>query len=234
MTEGKRDNWFGRLIKCAEGETKDRWDMIGKWAVEKTGESSSLIINGEGGELLFVIAGRQIVTAERLEVLALGTSGTFSDGESLSVTVSSILESGGIPVIPWGFGKWYGERGLILKKFIESEDKTPLFLGDNGGRPHIMPYPHHFRLAEASGIRILPGSDPLPFPSESWRPGSFGFIINGTIDHAKPADDIKKIILDPATRPTPFGKLEKFSRFLRNQWAMQIRKRNTGEGRDSQ
>lgn len=234
MTEGKRDNWFGRLNNWAEGDTMGLRGLTANWSIERTGESSSLKIKGEGGEFLFVIAGRQIETAERLEVLAIGTNGTFGDGNSLGVTVRAILDSGGIPVIPWGFGKWYGERGRILKKFIETTETNNYFLGDNSGRPPFLPYPHHFLLGEKRGIRILPGSDPLPFPSESSRPGNFGFTINGTIDHAKPADDMKKIILDPATRFTPFGQLEKFSRFLRNQWAMQIRKRNAGEGRNLQ
>jgi hypothetical protein len=158
LTEGKRDNWFGRLIKCAEGGAKDLRGMIGKWAVEKIDDSSSLMMNGDGGELLLVIAGRQIVTAERL------------------------------------------------------------------GRPPFLPYPNHFLLGEQKGIRILPGSDPLPIASESWRPGSFGFSVSGQIDFTKPARDIKEIIMDPATCPVPYGKLEKFSRFIWNQCAMQLRK----------
>ena len=42
-----------------------------------------------------------------------------------------------------------------------------MFLGDNGGRSSMLPYPTQFNLAEANEMKILPGSDPLPFPQEA-------------------------------------------------------------------
>jgi hypothetical protein len=135
-----------------------------------------------------------------------------------------VKECGAVPVIPWGFGKWMGTRGKIVRDLLELARKTDIFLGDNGGRPAFLPRPVHFNSAESLGIRILPGSDPLPFSSEYWRPGSFGFLVEGAMNHEHPGKDLGYILLDPNTLPKPYGKLENPYRFFRNQIAMQIRK----------
>ncbi len=227
LTESEHDKWFSRLKSCALNQAGHPNKKIYEWKVATTGESSSLALKGDRGELVYLLAGRQIVTSERLEVLALGTDKRYADGESLISTVESVLRDEAIPVIPWGFGKWYGKRGRILKRLIDSHVGHAIYLGDNGGRSSILPYPSHFRLAEARGIRILPGSDPLPFPNESSKAGSYGFALFGTIDCAKPASDVKRILLDPAVQPVPYGKPETLFRFIRNQCAMQLRKRNS-------
>ncbi len=234
LTESIYDNWFSRLKSCAQNKAEHPSRKIYEWKVATTGDPLSLELKGGKGELVYILAGRQIVTSERLEVLALGTDSRYIDGESLITTVESVLRDDAIPVIPWGFGKWYGKRGDILKKLIESHDEHTIFLGDNGGRSSILPYPSHFRLAEARGIRILPGSDPLPFPHESKKPGSYGFAVFGTIDCARPVSDLKRIILDPAVRLVPYGKPETLSRFIRNQCAMQMLMRNSKKDLDSQ
>jgi len=99
------------------------------------------------------------------------------------------------------------------------------FLGDGAGRPFFWGTPSHFREAEARGIRILPGTDPLPFPRQMGRAGSYGFLLEGTIDLTRPAEGIKTALLDPSSRLTPFGKAERALPFIRNQIAMQRRKR---------
>lgn len=53
------------------------------------------------------MAGRQIVTAEKLEVLALGTDLDIDDGRPIREVLSLVTENGGLPVIPWGAGKWW-------------------------------------------------------------------------------------------------------------------------------
>ncbi len=196
----------------------------GSWRIELTDEKEMLrAVNLNGGSF-FIAAGRQIVTLEKLEVLALLTGEAFEDGLDIETTISRVLEKGGIPVVPWGFGKWTGRRGKILARLIESYGKTGFFLGDNGGRPGFLPMASQFIKAREKKIPVLPGSDPLPFPHESNRPGSFGFFCRENISDKYPLRNLKKIISDPAIKLLPYGNPEKFLRFLKNQVGMQIKK----------
>lgn len=222
LTETARNNWFQRLRKIASEERQIRNRAFENWSFHRTKESSSLCARRAGRQTVFLIAGRQIVTAEGLEVLALATDKEFEDGSPLADVIRTVRVSGAIPVIPWGFGKWLGQRAIILKKILNRPEASGLFLGDNGNRPSFWPCPSHFKLAETKGIRVLPGSDPLPFASESWRPGSFGFSVNGSVTRECPASDLKHILLDPTTRLKEYGHLEHPWRFFRNQLAMQV------------
>ena len=176
------------------------------------------------GKRLILVAGRQIIAAENLEVLALGTEKKFQDGHPLVEIVKLVKAQGAIPVIPWGAGKWLGRRGRILAKLMDEMASEGLFLGDNSGRPWFWKQPVHFRLAQKENIRILPGTDPLPFSGETSRVGSFGFMISSRIDARKPARDILRQLNDPGTQIIPCGRLEKTTPFLHNQIAMQLRK----------
>jgi len=225
LTEAAGDNWFEYLSNhTREGKTSAR-DHSAGWTFHPTMEIQSLLARGAGRKSLFLVAGRQIVTAEDLEVLALFTDKVFEDGHPLEQALEAVTQSGGLPVIPWGFGKWTGSRGRLLLEKLEDAKNHHLFIGDNGGRASFLPRPRYFEVAEAKGIRILPGSDPLPFASEYRRTGSFGFRVDGSINSMRPAEDIRRILLDPNTRPRPYGALEKPWRFFRNQLAMQIKKR---------
>ncbi len=225
LTETSKDNWFECLTGYAGGKDGIGSKPIGNWTFHHTNETCSLCIRNGTNESLFLIAGRQIVTEENLEVLALITEREFEDGLPLTEMIQSVRNYGAIPVIPWGFGKWAGRRGAILREILEANNDVEVFLGDNGNRPSFLPRSSHFKLAEMEGIRVLPGSDPLPFASESCRPGTFGFSVEGSITSQHPAKDLKRILLDPSTRPRAYGLLEKPYRFLRNQLAMQILKR---------
>ena len=221
LAETNQDNYFDYLASLAK---QDR-QLSADWTIETTSEPSSLIICHSQGHLLYLIAGRQIITAENLEVLSLIGTQKIEDGKTLSKVVRETLDGGAIPVIPWGFGKWIGTRGIILEEFLAKRDFPYLFLGDNSGRPSFWSKPRYFQLAREKGIQILPGSDPLPFPSEFCRPGSFGFAVYGKVDAQTPAQSIKQILLKSTVEPKPYGLLETPYRFVRNQIAMQIVKR---------
>ena len=147
---------------------------------------------------LIIFPGFQIVTKENLEVLSLGTKKRLPDGNSIENTISDVLSLGGIPVLPWGFGKWYGNRGKKVNEII-MQRITNLFLGDNGGRTTLLPNPPQFKLAEANGLKILPGSDPLPFPQEAKRPMSYGFLTKIDFDEKRPWESVKQSLLDESS-----------------------------------
>jgi hypothetical protein len=77
---------------------------------------------------LYIIAGRQINSIEDIEILALGTSNFFSDGQPIAESLKQIRKVRALPVILWGVGKWLGKRGKIISDLIRSaEGKSGLF-----------------------------------------------------------------------------------------------------------
>jgi hypothetical protein len=188
------------------------------WRFEPTSEEDSLrAVNGVG-EGLVLIAGRQIVARERLEVLALGKDLDLADGLPLREVLERVRESGALPVLPWGFGKWWGQRGAVVTETLAMDGE--LFLGDNGGR--LGPDPALFRRARKLGIRVLPGSDPLPFSRHAGLAGSYGFILPQAVDLDRPAATLLRRIRESG-QPRAFGRRAGLPRFLRDQVGMQLR-----------
>ncbi|MGB7439423.1 MAG: hypothetical protein WA919_00010, partial [Coleofasciculaceae cyanobacterium] len=169
------------------------------------------------GQGIFIIAGRQVITKEKLEVLALITDKFVEDGLSLETTIQSVISAGGIPVIPWGVGKWIGRRGKLLSKLLTENNFPTLFLGDNSGRPIFWLQPIYFQQAKKQGLRVLPGTDPLPLASEASRPGSFGFTIQGSLSREEPGKQLKQMLLDSTVSINNYGYLETPWRFVSNQ-----------------
>lgn len=230
LTETVGDNWFRRLKRhSVEREGVIEGNQNG-WSFFATREECSLVAQSRMGKKILIIAGRQIVTLENLEVLALGTLSRLNEGEPVHRVIEKIRSVDALPVIPWGFGKWWGRRGKIVKEILRSHKGSPLFLGDNGNRPGLLPPPSFFASAESVEIRILPGSDPLPFPKEMNRVGRFGFSVDGELIGDCPMAELKRLIVRKDTELKRFGDLEKPLNFLRNQITMQVKKRFTWRG----
>lgn len=136
------------------------------------------IDRGEGGSLL-LLAGRQVLTEERLEVLCLGVDAEIDDGLPLPRAVERVREAGGIPVLPWSPGKWRGRRGEQVRTLLQQSDPGELWVGDIAMRPQGSPRPRAFRLAQDRGIGILAGTDPLPVAGEEGVVGSYGIRVEG-------------------------------------------------------
>lgn len=218
FTESAGDNFF-EVLRATEGKDGQRW------AVGKTDETCSLIASFAGEPRIVVVAGRQIVTAEDIEVLALGTSLHFEDGADLPATLGAVLDAGAVAALPWGFGKWWFRRGRLIRQTIEDAGQRRIFLGDNGGRLALSPRPPLFDLAARRGIFILPGSDPLPMPSQVTKVGGYGFVLPGQLDASTPVESLKHLLVGLAAQPRTFGQLEAPFAFCRNQVMMQLRKR---------
>ncbi len=203
-------------------------DAPGSVRIERTAEDDSLLARrGDGGQPpLVLIAGRQVVAAEALEVLALACVVVIPDGLPLAETLERVRAAGGLPAVPWGFGKWWFGRGRRVAELIDAGRPGRLFLGDNGGRLARGGRPRHFATAERRGLRVLPGSDPLPFPHHAGRAGSFGFTLVAPLDLRKPAAAIRALLPDPAVAIRPYGRGEGLLGFVRNQVGMQLVKRS--------
>lgn len=194
------------------------------WNVSETNESVSLRLEGDDGRRLFVVSGRQIVTDERLEVLALGMRDTVADGQPIRAVIEKVQASGALCVLPWGFGKWTGRRGRIVRELLDEDLGDNLFLGDNAGRLGLWSRPREFAMADERGIPILPGTDPLPWPSEVSAAAAFGSVLDCAIDPATPFADVRRYLVDQRGRCRPYGELERLVPFVRHQIGMQFKK----------
>jgi hypothetical protein len=220
LTDGSGEQSFQSFRRLAGRKA------AGGWRFDSTHEELSLRVADRDGRWLWLVAGRQIVVAENLEVLALGCEEHLPDHQPLLETIAAVRSSGGLVVIPWGVGKWWFHRGRLVESLIEEQDPSDFFLGDNGGRPRVFGAPRLFELARRRGVRILRGSDPLPFSRQEKRAGSCGFAVEGSLDPARPAACLKGILSSPLVQPIPFGEGERLLPFVRNQLAMQLRKRH--------
>jgi len=166
---------FGRLR--ALGNRESRPSVLPGWTVQSTGSDQVGFRHDDGSSIVF-LNGRQLVTAEGLEVLAVGADNSLRDNLSLSRTLGAVRARGGLSAIAWGVGKWLGRRGRLVSEAVRAEaGSSDVVLGDNGGRPWWWARVPQFDLAAEVGMRILPGSDPLPIRGDEKRIASYGFEI---------------------------------------------------------
>src|SRR5690606_9685667 len=146
-------------------------DVPEAWRIEDAGRRHVQFGQTDGSGILF-IRGRQLVTAEGLEVLAAGVGGDLRSGQDLSPTLEGGRARGGWSTIAWGVGKWLGRRGRLVSEAVRAEAGSgDVFLGDNGGRPGLWRFVPQFDVAAENGMRVLPGTDPLPVPGDEARIG---------------------------------------------------------------
>jgi hypothetical protein len=210
----------------AKGESSRYSLDAGGWTLSITGESESLIARC-GERRLFLIGGRQIACQEGLEVLALGTRASFVDKRPIREVLRETAGLGLPHVIPWGAGKWFFGRGRLLSELLATHKSPLFFLGDEGGRPGLWRYPGHFREGAQIGVRDLPGTDPLPFPHEVSKVGRMGFCAEINLNISTPWGSMMNALRDRYVKLNRFARLEPPLRFLRNQIAMQLRKRQS-------
>ena len=219
LTESSGTNQFERIAKMIDVDSSD------DFSASATSEPSTIRISTGGGQQVYIVAGRQIVTAENLEILALGYNQDYPDGRPLNYALKDLEESGCLRVLPWGAGKWLGKRGKIIDSLVSSWDGGSLFLGDNGNRPKFWSLPAVFEQAASRGIHNLPGSDPLPFPGLEKKAGSFGFMLRGQIKSETPFQSLVSHVVGRPQSVTQFGNAECLIPFIKNQISMQIAKR---------
>jgi hypothetical protein len=218
FTEAAGDQVFGELARTIGYQ-------IGRWSVCATREACSLALQRDDGARLLVVAGRQLVSQEKLELSAYFITETIPDGAPLTTLLTQVDHLGGLAVIPWGVGKWFGKRGQEIKARLQRRT-TPFLLSDNGGRPWFWPMPRLFHLARQHQIPVLAGSDPLPRASEQQQAGRVGFVLQGALHPTCPAEALKQRLLSLRMTPPHYGKPERAWGFMRNQIYMQLRRRS--------
>ena len=168
LTQTSRDSVYDRWAAAGRAggfELHDTGSPAGRWAER-------------GADRLLLIAGRQLITPERLEVLAIGTDAAAASltAADLTGTVRRVRDTGAWPVLPYGFGKWTGARGRTVRRLIDAARPGDFAVGDNGNRPRLLGCPRPLRRAAARGLGHLPGTDPLPLPGCRGQAGGYGVV----------------------------------------------------------
>jgi hypothetical protein len=123
---------------------------------------------------LVLVRGAQYVSAERIEVLALGVGRDERlEGAAAADIVGAIGVAGGVPCLPWSPGKWLGGRGRVVARLLRDFSPQQLTVGDIALRTSYGPPSPLLMYARWRGFRTLRGSDPLPLPGEEWQVGAF-------------------------------------------------------------
>jgi hypothetical protein len=191
----------------------------------QTAEPDSLIAR-RGERTIVLVAGRQIIRKENIELLSLLCSFKIEDKTlSLADLAKTVVDKGGLPVLPWGVGKWWGARGRVVAALLHSAIDFPLFLGDNGNRPTFWPEPALLRQSRDMQIPVLSGSDPLPLASHLMRSGSYGVLLpDGELFKDYPVASLHKMLIS-GKEITGFGSRAGSLQFIIDQLRVNLRKR---------
>jgi hypothetical protein len=217
LTETARDHVYDAIL------SGDRRWRPSRWSVRTTRDDAGIVLSSPNNDEIIVLAGSQIATSERLEVLALATTRRYPDRRSLQETLDALGADGVKAVIPWGFGKWWLGRGRLLEDLIARSEPRAFLLGDSGGRPMAAPRPKLFNVAERSGFPILPGTDSFPYPSQQGKAGSFGFVIESWHADDSPAAEFRAQLARLRQSPPSFGSRVNLAEFAWLQVAMNVR-----------
>jgi hypothetical protein len=186
--------------------------------LEQRGEH---IVAGRIGEL-FMFAGRQIATLERLEVLALCSNESFTDGLTFEESLAQVRASGALPVLPWSPGKWIGKRGRIIETALADAKPGELLLADSSLRPRGFPEPAAFRHARSRGFGIIAGTDPLPYSGQESEVGTFGFRMPH-FDAGSPLQSVRDALLKPHSTIELVGKRSSLPAVIKRLWKNKCR-----------
>ena len=216
------------LVRFQEAVDADPADPV---RFERTGEDESVIARVEADGYSgagVVIAGRQIQTAEGLEVLGLGAPVEPPDGMPLDEAISATVALGAVPVLPWGFGKWTLGRRRVIERAFARREPGGFLVADTAHRPTALPRPKLLGRAEACGIPVLSGSDPVPLRCEDRRPGSSCFVLTGPEMDDRPARWATSALGALKGSPPSYQRPQSRARCAYRQIALQLRKRTGG------
>lgn len=192
----------GGMLLLAESFGCDMFARLVGAGIADTGEPASVLVE-DAAMPLAIIAGRQVITEERIEVLMLGLRHAPPDGLPLAELLQRTAGEDVITVLPWGVGKWTGRRRRLVRETLIARHGRVL-VGDIPARPRL--WSEHILIeADAAGIRTLSGTDPLPLLGEAARIGNFGQIVAAQMDWDRPAASLFDALRCTSTSIVPFG-----------------------------
>lgn len=192
------------------------------WELCDTDESVSLLVRRREAPRLVLIASRQIVTQEGLEVLALGTDRLLASGQELLRTIDQIHEANALAVVPWGVGKWCLDRGRKLVKALRraADERVALFLGDVAARTQWLGVSLSPELRRS--FHWLCGSDPLPIRNGEQSVGRLASRLPCRIDLCQPSANIVQALQALSASPQRVGSYDSVACMLSNQIKLRL------------
>lgn len=152
---------------CRYFESLSKPDMkLEGFTINRDFEHEIRLTRVQDGLSLSLLPGRQIISSEGVEVLALGCPEMIDDGQPALDVIYQIAQFGHLPVLPWSPGKWFGGRGELIRRLIMELQARDFLIGDTTLRPYGWPLPRLMQLAQNKGFAVVAGSDPLPFSGE--------------------------------------------------------------------
>jgi len=219
LTESHGFDFFHELKVCASTDTP-----ISGWSASLLQGQPAVLLK-QADQSIIIIAGRQVITRQGLEVLALFTDQQYDDGQETQTVIDNINENNGLAVLPWGVGKWLGKRGTIIEGLLNSNKPDTLAIADISGRPSLWPEPGQFGLAQEKGYNCLYGTDSLPLHSDQLRIASAGMVMDLASDPSLAVAELKAKLYSQ-TSANNFGKRVSAFRFLKDQLMLRINKQS--------
>ena len=199
---------------------------VGAWTIAPAADEPESLIAHRGQLAVAIICGRQVRVADGLEVLGLGTCQTYPDGLPFTEAVERVHDSGALTVLPWGFGKWVGERGRRVEHVLDTLGPGKVFLGDNGNRLAVLGLPGLIRTGQREGFRVLPGTDPFPLSRTTGRVGAFGFCSAIEPPAAAPWRALRQWLIAQSGSPPAYGNAVGPLRFVLDQLGLRLHKKS--------
>lgn len=220
LVERSDANFFDQIYQSPEkyenGEVK----------FKQGNDDLTIVVEKNKEPILFVFAGRQLVTKEGLEVLSLISNLNIPDRQkSIDEVIQAVTDSGGIPTLNWAPGKWFFNRGKVIARQIKEKSINEIFIGETTLRNTLWPEPKLVKQARKKGFPIIAGSDPLPFKGEEKGIGSFGFTIEGDFGPEKPAQSLRDLMNQNREDIKIIGHRNNIFTFARRQYKIMMEKR---------
>ncbi len=189
---------------CVFRALRDRPNDHGVTArIDRTAEAEALRLQWPDGTAVWLVAGRQLVARERVEILALTVDHPPSDGQSAAELVRAVDAAAGVPVLAWAPGKWCLRRAAVVAELCAAFGPDTLWLGDSSLRPYGWPLPNPMR---DPARRVLAGSDPLPFSGEEMQAGQYAIRLQGEFDPERPVTSLRQLLRSEPARIERVGR----------------------------
>ncbi len=143
--------------------------ILNNYEIEIVSDKELKVSSKDGNDYFHLLAGRQVISAENIEVLALCCDQDIADGLNAEDIIAQCKQKDAAPVVAWSPGKWFTKRGKLVQSLLDNYSPSDFLLGDTSLRPIGWGIPWLMRRAKTKGFRVVAGSDPLPFNGEeSW------------------------------------------------------------------
>ncbi|NLP09633.1 hypothetical protein GX408_04460 [bacterium] len=201
------------------------------YLLDRLAEGPAVKITSPAEETLFLIAGRQIVSRELLEVCALACTLYLPDRQyAAAEIVDRVHQAGGVPALNWAPGKWLFSRGKVVGALLQRFHPDELLIGDTTMRPLLWSTPRLMRSAHRSGFHILAGSDPLPFSGEEKQIGRYACRMQTAWQNDRPVASLRAALLNPTSVIERVGRRSSNREFIGRQWRIMREQKTRGTG----